>query len=101
MSDEQDERNHQTNSDDLGSDPDVPIVHVPPPEHPHHPTEETRHSHHYIKRAKEFIREHRPSSTVVSTFASVVTALATVWMVVVYIQISGIMQSSSGQTDKL
>jgi hypothetical protein len=101
MNNEQDEDNSQNNPNDFGSDPDVPIIHIPPAEHPHHPTIKARHRYHYIKRSKEFIQQHWPSATAWSTFGTLVTAFATIWMVVVYIQIKGIMGSQGGQTDKL
>jgi hypothetical protein len=101
MNNEHDEGNEQGDPSDLGNDPDVPIVHVPPPEHPHLPTIEAQHRHHYIKRSVEFIREHWPSLDHWSAFGSFATAVATVVMVIVYIQIKGIMNSQGGQTDKL
>jgi hypothetical protein len=86
--------------DDFGSDLDVPVVHIPPPEHPHHPTVDALHNH-YVARSVDFIRKHWPTASAVNAFSSLVTALAAVMMVIVYVQISGIMKSQGGQTDQL
>ena len=95
------EENNQKDSRDFGSDPEVPIIHVPPPEHPHHSTIETKHRHHYVKRSAEFMREHWPTANTWGAIGNWITAFATVVMVIVYIQIKGIMNSQGGQTDQL
>ncbi len=89
MNNEHDEDNSQSNPNDFGSDPDVPVVPVPAPEHPHHPTIEAQRSHHW------------PTANAWSTLGSLLTATATIVMVIVYIQIKGIMDSQGGQTQKL
>jgi len=101
MNDKQDAYSYEEDPSNLGSDADVPVVHIPPPEHPHHPPEESHHRHHYLKHSVEFVRKHCPTRNTWIAAATVVSAISTFFTMVIYFQIRGIMESSSGQTDKL
>lgn len=101
MNNEHAEDNNQNDPSDLGSDPDVPVLQIPPPEHTHHPAIEAQHRRYYIKRSIEFVQERWPRASTWSAIGSLITAVATIVMVVVYIQIKGIMSSQGGQTEKL
>jgi len=101
MNNENDEGNNQYGADDLGSDPDVPITPLVHPEHTHHPAIEAQHGHHYIKRSFQFVQERWPTANAWSSIGSLITAAATIVMVIVYFQIKQIMNSQGGQTEKL
>src|ERR1700733_3419244 len=77
MGDEQDERDDQQDPNDLGGDPDVPIVHLPSPEHSHSTAEKASHGKHYIKRSIEALRPRWPSATKWTAIAALVAAAAT------------------------
>ena len=77
MANEQSENNSQQEANDLGCDADVPVVHVPPPEHRHHATKVTQHSKHSTYRWVEKIREVWPSANHWTMVAALVSAIST------------------------